>query len=103
MLAHTNADDDTRYRERKEVQEWVARDPLTRLQTYLRGQNLLNEADEAELATEAESMAAKVRDSLNSEPDCNPEDIFNYVYTERPAMLDAQWAVLSDEIARTEA
>ena len=35
MQAHTNADDATRYRQDSEVAEWVAKDPLTRMQTYL--------------------------------------------------------------------
>src|SRR6188472_2496387 len=36
--AHTNADDATRYRTDDEVAEWVARDPLSRLRTYLRSE-----------------------------------------------------------------
>ncbi len=34
--AHTNADDATRYRASKEVGEWLERDPITRLEAYLR-------------------------------------------------------------------
>src|SRR6185312_2240537 len=34
--AHTNADDATRYRDSDEVQRWLARDPVSRLETYLR-------------------------------------------------------------------
>ncbi len=35
MQAHTNADDDTRYRDNDDVQAWVERDPLTRMRAYL--------------------------------------------------------------------
>src|SRR5215217_2568048 len=35
MQAHTNADDDTRYRENSEVAEWRAKDPINRMRTYL--------------------------------------------------------------------
>ena len=37
IAAHTNADDATRYRSQDEVDGWAARDPLLRLQSYLRG------------------------------------------------------------------
>src|SRR6478609_7654188 len=43
MQAHTNADDDTRYREREEVQAWLARDPLRRLRTHLRAVGALDD------------------------------------------------------------
>src|SRR4051794_32882951 len=44
MQAHTNADDATRYRQDSEVAEWVAKDPLSRMQTYLTGRGLLDDA-----------------------------------------------------------
>ncbi|QIK64819.1 pyruvate dehydrogenase (acetyl-transferring) E1 component subunit alpha [Leucobacter viscericola] len=102
MLAHTNADDDTRYREREEVQAWVARDPLTRMQTYLTGAGLLDDAAEASLAEDAEGIAAELREVMNAEPELDPEQLFAHVFAERPATLDAQWALLQDEIERTE-
>ena len=42
--AHTNADDATRYRSDDEVRQWLARDPLARLETYLRAPALLDDA-----------------------------------------------------------
>lgn len=102
MLAHTNADDDTRYREREEVQAWVARDPLTRLQTHLRGEGLLDNAAEAALAETAENIATELREVMNSDPKLDPEQLFAHVFAERPATLDTQWALLQDEIERTE-
>jgi pyruvate dehydrogenase E1 component alpha subunit len=103
MLAHTNADDDTRYRERDAVQAWVARDPLTRLRSYLRGEHLLDDAAEAELTETAEGIAAELREAMNAEPELDAEQLFAHVFAERPAVLDAQWAMLRDEIARTDA
>src|SRR5262249_19560816 len=41
--AHTNADDATRYRNADEVQAWLARDPITRLEAYLRSISLLDD------------------------------------------------------------
>ena len=44
MEAHTNADDATRYRTSAEVSAWLERDPITRLDTYLRANGLLDDA-----------------------------------------------------------
>ncbi|QIM15677.1 pyruvate dehydrogenase (acetyl-transferring) E1 component subunit alpha [Leucobacter insecticola] len=103
MLAHTNADDDTRYREREEVQAWADRDPLTRVRSYLRAEGLLDDKAEEAMAETAEGIAAELRAAMNADPVLNPEELFAHVYAERPATLDAQWALLQDEIERTEA
>ena len=43
MQAHTNADDATRYRQDSEVAQWVAKDPLSRMETYLTDRGLLDD------------------------------------------------------------
>ncbi|MGF3054169.1 pyruvate dehydrogenase (acetyl-transferring) E1 component subunit alpha [Microbacterium sp. YY-03] len=103
MQAHTNADDDTRYRERDEVKAWVDRDPLTRMRAYLSTAGLLSADDEEALAAEAEAMASDLRDALNREVEVDPEDLFRYVYASRPAHLEKQWNQLKDEMARSAA
>ncbi len=45
--AHTNADDATRYRSSAEVSAWLERDPIARLEAYLRAHELLDDAAEA--------------------------------------------------------
>lgn len=102
MLAHTNADDDTRYRERAEVQAWIDRDPLKRVRAHLVASGALDEATEAAFAEIAEETATQLRAAMNAEPEVSPEDLFAFVYAERPATLDAQWDILNDEIERTE-
>ena len=42
--AHTNADDAGRYRTSAEVSAWLERDPITRLETYLKDSALLDDA-----------------------------------------------------------
>lgn len=103
MLAHTNADDDTRYREHEAVQAWTERDPLDRVRTLLRDRGALTEELEAEFAEAAERTAAELREAMHAEPVVSPEDLFTHVFAERPASLDAQWHTLQDEISRTEA
>src|SRR5207253_646069 len=52
--AHTNADDATRYRHGDEVAEWLARDPIDRLEVYLRAEGLLDDARAGVVREEAE-------------------------------------------------
>lgn len=102
MQAHTNADDATRYREDSEVAAWVERDPIARLETYLRVQTLLTDDQVAAFAAEAEAMAAHTRDGLNTDIEPNPHDLFDYVFATRTTQLAEQSALVVDELSREE-
>ncbi len=97
--AHTNADDATRYRQETEVASWLARDPLSRLQAYLQGEGLLDEAAIAEIAEEAEARAGRLRAAMNADPVTDPAELFAHVYSEPTAALRRQAANLADELA----
>jgi 2-oxoisovalerate dehydrogenase E1 component alpha subunit len=103
MQAHTNADDATRYREDAEVAAWVERDPITRLETWLRAQGLLDDEQVAAFAAEAEQLAARTRDGLNTDVEPVPDDLFEHVYAVRTPQLAEQAAIVADELAREEA
>lgn len=100
MQAHTNADDDTRYRDSAEVAAWLDRDPLQRLRAHLVGRKALTTATEEQFAAEAEVVAAALRDALNTEKIPDPEDLFRHVYATRTPQLEEQWQALSAELAR---
>ena len=80
MQAHTNADDDTRYREREEVQSWICRDPLTRLQSHLREAGVLDDEAEERFAAEAELVAAELREAMNREVSVHPSEPVSYTH-----------------------
>jgi 2-oxoisovalerate dehydrogenase E1 component alpha subunit len=101
MQAHTNADDDTRYREREQVQSWIARDPLQRLRTYLTSTGALDADAEEGFAAGAEEIATAMRAALNTDADLDPEDLFRFVTVTRSPQLDEQWHLLRDEIDRS--
>jgi len=103
MQAHTNADDDTRYRERAEVQAWVARDPLARLRAHLSDIGALTPEIETEYAAGAERIAAAMREALNTDTDIDPEDLFRFVTETRSPQLEEQWRMLRGEVERTRA
>ena len=70
MQAHTNADDATRYRQDDEVAAWVERDPITRLETYLRADGLLTDELAARRTPRPPSAVAQhTRDGLNLDVD----------------------------------
>jgi pyruvate dehydrogenase E1 component alpha subunit len=86
--AHTNADDATRYRNNDEVQQWLARDPLARLETHLRSSGALDDAAAKAIAAEAESFADGVRTRMNQDASPQPDELFEHVYaTPTPALL----------------
>jgi len=100
--AHTNADDASRYRASDEVSAWLARDPITRLEAYLRSGGLLDDAAGAALAAEAERLAEYVRQQMNADAHVDPAEMFEHVYAQPTAALERQRAALLAEIAELE-
>ena len=82
MSAHTTADDPTKYRLSRDEQEWKPRDPLARLEGYLRSAGLADEAFFEELGAEARTMATDLREAVLSMTAPDLEDRFASVYAE---------------------
>nr|WP_274998138.1 thiamine pyrophosphate-dependent dehydrogenase E1 component subunit alpha [Promicromonospora iranensis] len=102
IQAHTNADDATRYRPDDEVAAWVAKDPLVRLEAYLRAEGILDDARAAAFADAAEQVARRTRDGINHDVVPDPDDLFRYVYAEPTPQLVEQLALVHDELGRDE-
>jgi pyruvate dehydrogenase E1 component alpha subunit len=100
MQAHTNADDATRYRQDSEVALWMARDPLSRMHTYLTGRGLLDDDGEARITQKAEAVATQLRNGLGEDVPVDPQDLFKYVFSSPTPQLKEQSALLADELAR---
>jgi 2-oxoisovalerate dehydrogenase E1 component alpha subunit len=98
MEAHTNADDATRYQPGDEVQAWLARDPITRLEAYLTAAGQLDDQAIAQVAAEAERFAARVRDLMNGSTEIRPGELFDHVYATPTALLERQRAELLAEL-----
>jgi pyruvate dehydrogenase E1 component alpha subunit len=56
MADHTTADDAARYRPPEEVAAWLARDPLLRLERFMAGRGLADDAYAAEVRTRAQAL-----------------------------------------------
>jgi len=99
VAAHTNADDATRYRDSAEVDAWLDRDPLRRLETYLRGPKLVDDGDLERFGAEAERFAAEVRTAMSGDMTADPAELFAHVYAEPTPALAAQREFLFAELA----
>lgn len=100
MQAHTNADDATRYRQDSEVAEWLAKDPISRMKTYLTDRGILDEETEARIAAKAEDVATQLREGLGEDVPVDPQDLFRHVFSAPTPQLKEQSALLADELAR---
>jgi pyruvate dehydrogenase E1 component alpha subunit len=96
--AHTNADDATRYRPGDEVEAWLGRDPITRLEAYLTGAGLLDDQAIAQVEAEAERFAQRVRDLMNDTVEVSPDELFDHVYAQPTVSLQHQRAALLAEL-----
>ena len=96
--AHTNSDDPTRYRDGAEVDIWKRRDPIARLESYLRQTGALDDGSVEAIAADAEEFAAEVREAMNTEAERNPLEIFDHVYAHARPALAEQRALLAAEL-----
>jgi len=88
--AHTTADDPSVYREDDEVEEWKRKDPIPRLERFLRNQDVL---DDERVAAVEESVREEVADAIDAaestvRPD--PGSMFEHVFAEQTPELRRQ-------------
>ncbi len=90
MGDHTTADDSTRYRTKEELEEWRKKDPVLRLQVFLKRTGILTEALDQQILTEAVALVEKAVQEYESMPAPKPEDMFDYLYKQQPKELTEQ-------------
>jgi 2-oxoisovalerate dehydrogenase E1 component alpha subunit len=92
MGAHTTTDDPTRYRLSSELESWRLRDPIERVRSYLARSGEADAAFFEQVKAEADELAVKLRASVLSLPDPPPLSVFDHVYADGSAILDAERA-----------
>ncbi|MFE3229227.1 pyruvate dehydrogenase (acetyl-transferring) E1 component subunit alpha [Nocardia sp. NPDC059228] len=97
--AHTNADDATRYRESAEVEQWLTRDPISRLRTYLGAAGAVDDGFDEQLTAEVEAEAAALRAAMNADRPADPMELFQHVFAEPTPQLREQSAQVEIELA----
>jgi 2-oxoisovalerate dehydrogenase E1 component alpha subunit len=82
MTAHSSDDDDRRYREREEIEEWRQKDPIVRFERYLMGNGLLDEETKEEASASIKAEVAEASDYAEEAPYADPEESLERVYAE---------------------
>ena len=82
MTAHSSDDDDRRYREREEIEEWRQKDPIVRFERYLMESGLLDEERKEEISASIKAEVAEASDYAEEAPYADPEESLERVYAE---------------------
>jgi 2-oxoisovalerate dehydrogenase E1 component alpha subunit len=90
MGAHTTTDDPTRYRLSDDLERWKLKDPIARVEVYLRRNGLGDEDFFASVQQEADDLGVRLREGCKALPDPGPLSIFDHVYTELTEELEQQ-------------
>lgn len=102
MGAHTTTDDPTRYRAGADVEAWRRKDPIARVETYLRSRDAVDDAYLAALEQEAADLGAGLRRRCRELPDPSPFALFDHVYADPSPEVEAQRDAYADYLAQFE-
>jgi pyruvate dehydrogenase E1 component alpha subunit len=92
--AHTTADDPSRYRDAREVEEWRKRDPIDRLRRHLETRKLWSEDREQKLRDEVSAEIEAAIEVAEKQPPPKAEDVFRHMFAEMTPQLREQEAWL---------
>ncbi len=90
--AHTTADDPSVYREEEEERRWREKDPIPRLESFLRGRDVLDDDRVEAIEASVEDEVAAAIDDAEATADPDPQSMFEHVYAEQTPELRQQAA-----------
>lgn len=91
---HTTADDPSRYRSDEECATWLAKEPLIRLQQYLKAKKVMNDADfkamEEDIENKINTAITNAEEACKHPPLSDPLQMFDNLYATLPVHLAEQ-------------
>lgn len=93
---HTTSDDQAKYRDQREVEEWKKKDPIDRLRKYMESKKIWKKSDEKKLLKECNKKIEQAVKKFESIKPPEVEDIFKYAYKEMTPELREQMEKLKE-------
>jgi pyruvate dehydrogenase E1 component alpha subunit len=90
MGAHTTTDDPTRYRLSDDVERWKLKDPIGRVEAYLKRNSIADQEFFDAVEAEADDLGHRLREGCKAMPDPQPLSMFDHVYAENTDELVVQ-------------
>ncbi|WP_254864666.1 pyruvate dehydrogenase (acetyl-transferring) E1 component subunit alpha [Halovivax gelatinilyticus] len=88
--AHTTADDPSVYRDEEEVERWKQKDPIPRMETFLREYGMLDDERVDAIESHIEDEVADAIAAAEEFEAADPAEIFSHVYDGMPRRLEEQ-------------
>ncbi len=85
MCDHSTSDDASRYRTKEELEMWMKKDPIERLENYMRKKGMLDDAYKENVSSKSKEIIEKAVVEFEKLPLPDPKDIFTYVFAEMTA------------------
>ena len=90
MGAHTTTDDPTRYRLSDDVERWKLKDPIARVEVYLKRNGLADQDFFDAVSAEADDLGHRLREGCKAMSDPQPMSMFDHVFAEETEELRLQ-------------
>jgi pyruvate dehydrogenase E1 component alpha subunit len=90
MGPHTTSDDPSRYADPLEREDWAAKDPIVRVEAYLRSTGALTDEIAGQVSARADEVARRLRAAVLAMPDPAPLSMFDHAYAEPHRGLQRQ-------------
>ncbi|HKE70788.1 MAG TPA: pyruvate dehydrogenase (acetyl-transferring) E1 component subunit alpha [Nocardioidaceae bacterium] len=102
MGAHTTSDDPTRYRLSEDLENWKLKDPIARVEAFLKRGGVADDKFFADVQAEADKIATHLREGCLALPDPKVLEIFDQVYADPSSELAEQKAAFADYLSSFE-